>query len=511
MYSRLARALMVVVGVAATGAFAASATDPKYRITDIGTLGGHFTGGNAMNKSGQITGYSGISGDVLSHAFIWRNDGTPMLDLGTLGLVLGSSSRGSWGQAINSSGQVAGSVDRGNYIDLAFLWKNNGRPAISLGTLYGIDSDASAINDSGQVTGTSDGGAAFVWLNDGRPMQDLGTLGGNQAGGEDINASGQVTGSAQPSYQISHAFFWKNDGTPMQDLGTLGGTNSRGYFINSSGQIAGTSEVKPFGIASHAFLWKNNGTPMVNLGTLGGAISGPSAVNEFGQVAGTSTVHGLDTSTERAFVWRNDGTRMLNLGTLGGPASSGYDINAAGWVVGGADTSSNRTHAFLWRNDGRGMRDLNNLIDPTDPLKPYVVLDYGLVINDAGDIMASGYDTRDTGGWLRTYFVRGSSLALSPLSLAFGNQKANTTSAAKAVTVQNNGTSAVLITGIRLAGANAGQFAFTHNCGTTLAGRATCTINVKFKPATKGAKSAVLNVNGGGGGLRSVSLTGTGI
>jgi len=41
-------------------------------------------------------------------------------------------------------------------------------------------------------------------------------------------------------------------------------------------------------------------------------------------------------------------------------------------------------------------------------------------------------------------------------------------------------------------------------------GHATCTIKVMFKPTTKGGKSAVLNVNGGGGGLRSVKLSGTG-
>ena len=32
------------------------------------------------------------------------------------------------------------------------------------------------------------------------------------------------------------------------------------------------------------------------------------------------------------------------------------------------------SHAFLWRNDGTKMQDLNKLIDPTDPLKPYVTL-----------------------------------------------------------------------------------------------------------------------------------------
>ena len=38
-----------------------------------------------------------------------------------------------------------------------------------------------------------------------------------------------------------------------------------------------------------------------------------------------------------------------------------------------------------------------------------------------------------------------------------------------------------------------------------------CVIKVAFKPTTEGAKVASLNVNGGGGGLRSVNLTVTGV
>jgi len=46
--------------------------------------------------------------------------------------------------------------------------------------------------------------------------------------------------------------------------------------------------------------------------------------------------------------------------------------------------------------------------------------------------------------------------------------------------------------------------------GLPLVGHATCTIKVAFKLITKGAKSAFLNVNGGGGGLGSGNLTGAG-
>ncbi len=67
---------------------------------DLGTLGGSYSEGVAINDSGQVTGYADTAGDAARHAFLW--DGTTMQDLGTLG---GTRSEG---VAINASGQVTG-------------------------------------------------------------------------------------------------------------------------------------------------------------------------------------------------------------------------------------------------------------------------------------------------------------------------------------------------------------------------------------------------------------------
>ena len=40
------------------------------------------------------------------------------------------------------------------------------------------------------------------------------------------------------------------------------------------------------------------------------------------------------------------------------------------------------------------MLDLNALIDPADPLQPFVTLDSGVDINDLGQILANGFDSR---------------------------------------------------------------------------------------------------------------------
>ena len=72
---------------------------PQYTVTDLGTLGGDSYA-FSINASGQVAGYSFLTGNSVDHAVRWA-DTTPT-DLGTLG---GGYSNG---YGINASGQVAG-------------------------------------------------------------------------------------------------------------------------------------------------------------------------------------------------------------------------------------------------------------------------------------------------------------------------------------------------------------------------------------------------------------------
>ena len=481
-----------------------------YRIKPLGWLAG-CTDANpvvrALNKADEVTGYACI-GPGQYHAFLWKNNGSPMRDLGPSGAEYTSE-----GQDLNASGVVTGFAYN-NTSSFAFVTSGDGAPLkIITDTLGGSSASATGINDLGQVTGyalASDSFLhAFLWKNDGSPMRDLGTLGGSSLA-YSINASGQVVGAAYLSGNaIYHAFVWRNDGTPMVDLGTLGGQLSEAILINSSGQVAGDSLVPAnSGRAKHAFFWRNDGTPMQDLGTLGGAHSYPSALNDSGQIAGFSDLRG--SKIQRAFVWMNDGTPMKDLGTFGGANSKANGMNASGQVTGYANLPGNAiSHAFLWSNDGLNKKDLNGLVDPTDPLKRYITLNSGSLINDLGDIVAAGTDSR-TGQQGSLYLLQGTVLTLSPRALDFGNQPVKTSSAARSVNLTNTGAKLMPITSMALTGYARGQFAFTDDCGSSLAGHATCTVKVIFKPTSKGAKSAALNVNGGGGGLRVVALSGTG-
>ena len=502
----------LVLGLSLTLVCQCTLAQALYRMKDMGPLDGSSSG-VAMNASGQATG-TWVPGTcaptpcgVTSHAFIWKNNGSLLQNFGSP-----KTDEYSTGVAINGFGQVTG-ISEGH----AFLWANDGTPMRDLGTLGGSYSHAESINDAGQVTGGAwiagePAAHAFLWANDGTPMRDLGTLrkpDGNSEGAA-INNAGQVTGHSDVNGSTTypyHAFLWRNDGTPMQDLGDLGGDESYGVAINSSGQVTGYSATRPES-GYHAFLWRNDGTPMQDVGDLTGHGSYPVAINDAGQVTGNSCTRNC--SFNHAFLWKNDGTPMVFLGTLGGHDSTSEAMNTSGQVTGSSSTiaGNNVRHAFLWRNDGTKMQDLNALIDPADPSRSFVTLIKGDAINDASQILADGIDSRT--GQTHAYFLEGTVLTMAPRSLAYGSQPINATSAAKSVTMTNTSPKVVVIASIALTGSGSGQFASTNSCGSSLVGHTTCTIKVTFRPTTKGAKSATLSVNGGGGGLRTVRLTGTG-
>src|SRR5438552_14938778 len=105
----------------------------------------------------------------------------------------------------------------------------------------------------------------------------------------------------------------------------------------------------------------------------------------------------------------------------------------------------------------------------------------------------------------------GTTAKLSPTSLSFGTVEVGTASAAKTVTLTNVGTTTLSIIGIAITGANAGDFAHTHTCGSSLAAGASCAINVKFKPTASGTRTAALSVSDSAAGSpQKVALYGVG-
>jgi hypothetical protein len=113
-------------------------------------------------------------------------------------------------------------------------------------------------------------------------------------------------------------------------------------------------------------------------------------------------------------------------------------------------------------------------------------------------------------GWSTTTcgFPASQTLDASPDILTFENQGSGTTSASQAVTVLNGGTAATSIGTI----ATTGGFAQTNNCGSSLAGGASCTVKVQFSPTAGGTQTGALAITNSTTTLPlGVSLTGLGV
>lgn len=86
-------------------------------------------------------------------------------------------------------------------------------------------------------------------------------------------------------------------------------------------------------------------------------------------------------------------------------------------------------------------------------------------------------------------------VTLTPTSENFGSVAQATSSAAKTFTLKNNQSTALSISEITFTGTNQGDFSQTGGtCGTSLAAKASCTIQVTFTPSLLGAESATLSV-----------------
>lgn len=254
-----------------------------------GLLLGGFSGslGYGINDAGTVVGQALRTNITAYVPFVSTHGGTMVEIASPLGGSAGGAARD-----INNQGLVVGSsYTTGNAALRAYTYDLATGTAVNLGGLGGTQSEATSVNDLGQVAGWGllPNFTQHAFRYSGGVLSDLGTLGGSQSFASGINDAGTVVGWADTAAGSRHAF--RHQGGTMVDLGTLfasGAGRSEASGINDAGWIVGTSE-QAF-VGQFAFLYRNGA--MVNLNSLidpnlGLRLVTASAVSDTGYIVGT--------------------------------------------------------------------------------------------------------------------------------------------------------------------------------------------------------------------------------
>ena len=250
--------------------------------------------------------------------------------------------------------------------------------------------EAIGINDRSQIVGiysdaTIEGFHAFVlWRGSVRDVE--GPPDALHVFANLINDRGQIIGAAYD--------FAGNYSTFLNDHGTVEvfDPSFEPGGINNAGTVSGR-HVTADGV--RAALWKDGViTPIGPLFSSGGGI------NDRGQVIGYMSSN----VAARAFVWERGRLTQLPALRADQTYSWALGINNAGRIVGETvinEPTGTVQIATVW--DNGQVADLNALIHPADPLRAFVTFSSAGPINDRGEIVARGMDSRF--GTLDTYFL----------------------------------------------------------------------------------------------------------
>jgi probable HAF family extracellular repeat protein len=299
--------------------------------------------------------------------------------------------------SLDASTQVTEMNDRGEVIGndgtgRAFLWGNG--KLVDLGSLLDPQSAVSravGLNNRSDIVGSYQDGQGVTrqfLLQQGQVVPVV-AIAGQPAILADINNRGQVLGSVSDAQFHEHLFIWRRGEAELLDP-LPGGSNVGATAINDRAVVAGISD-SPEGF--RATIWRK-GAAIAIAPVETRAVD----INDRGQVLVEP-----DSLPGDGFVWEEG---MLSpLPPLAG-SDRGIivrDINNRGVVVGSTSLPDGTGSATLWRN--RTPIDLNTRIAADDPLRPFVRLAAAFLINDRGQIVALGPDSRQPGASFQLYLL----------------------------------------------------------------------------------------------------------
>ena len=289
-------------------------------------------------------------------------------------------------RAINNMGVIVGSSNTNQYPATAFSWSSIG----GFNLIKGATS-ANAVNDAGQIAGSTVDGA-FI---DARQWSDFGAFGINQAGevagykvGKNLLQPRSLpynpatfNGNKWEAFDIAQLYPRGTREDVYADRFILNGINAGGYTVGYKYR---------YGLSGYSAILID---PNVTVRDLSDVVylSTPAGgravdINDNNVITGTT---GNNTRVSpviysQAFKLDYDAENLTILPILeGGLHSHAYDINEANEVVGYSESAAGN-HAVLWGAAG-GVTDLHALM-----LAEGWVLTSATAINDNGDIAGTG-------------------------------------------------------------------------------------------------------------------------
>jgi probable HAF family extracellular repeat protein len=318
---------------------------PGDALTNLGTLGdptktvAFDSAAISVSNRGHVVGWADLPSRAM-HAFLvvpengqfYADPADPndpadgvndlMQDLGALTTTADPTSSAT---AVNDSGQVTG---------YAYTVTSEGLSAYRAFLINPVDADADGVVDTWYT------GASGV----NNLMLDAGTLGGLNSWGRDINNAGEIVGEADYDHpsgaHYTHGFYYK-DG-PMADLGTLQKDPATGFSaasaINNQGVIVGWAEND--NSDRRAFVYSNGTMQDLNdllylVDSEGFAVvatidlTEARDVNDDGVIVGWGTIHGTNGTQTRGFLLNPVFVTQAQLAALDPNNPDGTSVPAA--------------------------------------------------------------------------------------------------------------------------------------------------------------------------------------
>lgn len=341
--------LLSGVMIAPVGAQAAPTHQaaPKYSVLDLGTLGGPTSRATDVNRAGVVVGASRTS-DGSEHAFVWNPVSRRMRDLGTLGVVEGQDySFRSEATGINDRGQIVGNscADESSWRCIAFLWDPRARSMRPL-VGQGANPMARAINNRGVVVGGLDFYLASWWTEaDGwQAIDDPSRENDGYSIAMDINDRGQIAGLGSPEIRGPDSgemepFVFDLASHRASFIADYGCCGDGPVAVNERGQVAANG----FSFTgSPPFVWDTKSGKLTWMSQAAQAAD----INAWGLVVGTLPAGAAGASS--AFLWNPKSGVLKELKGLGGP-SVATAVNNSAWIVGSSSRPGAQEHAVVWR------------------------------------------------------------------------------------------------------------------------------------------------------------------